>query len=98
MLLIEPLKPLKIRLSDEYSIQEFHLLWYDSKSQEVNSSRQIVTVSYIPSFMISTKNSNTMAYQLLVNTPILYGDDDPKKIWFVYESLWKANLIDDESQ
>ena len=39
-----------------------------------------------------------MAYRIPVNTPIFYGDGDPKKHWFVCESLWKANLIDDENK
>ena len=39
-----------------------------------------------------------MDSQIPVNIPIFDGDGDPKNIWFVCESLWKANLIDDENQ
>ena len=39
-----------------------------------------------------------MTYRLSINTPIIYGDGDPKNHWFFCEALWQANLIDDENQ
>ena len=53
---------------------------------------------FSPSFVVITKKDNTLAYQIPVNTPIFYGDGDPKTHWFVCEALWKANLLDDENQ
>ena len=39
-----------------------------------------------------------MGYQPPINTSIFDWDGDPKKHLFVCESLWKANLINDENK
>ena len=93
---METPKSLEIRLSDEGFVEEAFLSWY--KSQEVNTSRQIISVFSSSSSLVSMKRSNTMAYRIHFNTPIFDGDGDPKKNCFMCEALCQANLIDDENQ
>ena len=76
---------------------------YDTQSKNIISFEQFSSSSAFigPDIVIKAlvkENPKTMAYPAQSMIPIFEGDEGPRRHWFICETIWSANDVDNEEK
>ena len=74
--------------------------WFKSHPREESTSTigRSSSISNLNKSLGKNISILNMDYTHPIHFPIYEGNEDPYKHWFVCETIWEANVIDDENR